>query len=456
MRNELSERIRPFTDQLADDLADLVATRIESVVASTLASIDEAFGVALSALASESQAPGGADMVPAEPIASPKAKRTRAVTPAVKRPVVATSGKMTCKKCGFVGGNARGCGRSHPTQGREIATPAAKRAASDDSEDEPRAPRTRPSRGDELAQELPVIPHATLVAMLYADRANNAVGDTGGTPLRADAGPSLIGHTDEKRELCPIHGWVGRVAFEREQHGLCSGDGAACTHCEGRKVVVSGFCRHCGGSGIEPVEVQNDSGPLTKNQAAQIRWRIRHGQDVPPERRAQLEEYDRARAASRPIAADGVQILSEIDEDGSRHRTRTAPRSFTIARKSLTRAVLADYELEVERAGPAVDESRPKTRGDCEGMDRPCPYVACKHHLFLDVDVETGSIKFNFPDVEPEEMRTSCSLDVADAGPQTLEDVGNLMNITRERARQVETKALHAAKALIVESEDAA
>lgn len=54
----------------------------------------------------------------------------------------------------------------------------------------------------------------------------------------------------------------------------------------------------------------------------------------------------------------------------------------------------------------------------------------------------TGTIKLNFPDLEVWEMAVSCALDIADSGGVRLEDVGALMNITRERARQIEVKAL--------------
>ena len=84
----------------------------------------------------------------------------------------------------------------------------------------------------------------------------------------------------------------------------------------------------------------------------------------------------------------------------------------------------------------------PLTRGECEGGSRPCPCVSCKHHLFLDVSPRTGSIKLNYPDLEPWELSPSCALDVADHGELTLEEVGELMNWSRERARQVEKEAL--------------
>jgi hypothetical protein len=68
--------------------------------------------------------------------------------------------------------------------------------------------------------------------------------------------------------------------------------------------------------------------------------------------------------------------------------------------------------------------------------------VSCQHHLFLDVSARTGAIKLNFPDLEVWDMTETCALDVADRGGTTLEEVGAIMNLTRERIRQVEVKAL--------------
>lgn len=84
---------------------------------------------------------------------------------------------------------------------------------------------------------------------------------------------------------------------------------------------------------------------------------------------------------------------------------------------------------------------RPQTREACQEVERPCPYVGCRYHLYLDV-LPSGSIKFNFPDLEPDELEVSCSLDVADDGDHSLEQVGVYLNLTRERARQLEDKAL--------------
>ena len=39
-----------------------------------------------------------------------------------------------------------------------------------------------------------------------------------------------------------------------------------------------------------------------------------------------------------------------------------------------------------------ADVERPKTRGECENGQRPCPFVSCKWHLYLNVDPLRGSI----------------------------------------------------------------
>lgn len=108
-------------------------------------------------------------------------------------------------------------------------------------------------------------------------------------------------------------------------------------------------------------------------------------------------------------------------------------------------ATFPDYHLtrEERRAGALIvypDVERPKTRGDCEGGDRPCPWISCKWNLYLDV-LPGGSIKLNHPQLEPWELKETCALDVADRQGITLEEVGQLYNITRERVRQVEMQA---------------
>ncbi len=127
-----------------------------------------------------------------------------------------------------------------------------------------------------------------------------------------------------------------------------------------------------------------------------------------------------------------------VTREQRRSRRKRDVRARTISVKRMTKR-----ELEIGRLlYPETDYYKPAARAECEGGERPCPYVSCKHHLFLDVSARTGAIKLNFPDLEVWEMTESCALDVSDRGGTTLEEVGAIMNLTRERIRQVEVKAL--------------
>ena len=91
--------------------------------------------------------------------------------------------------------------------------------------------------------------------------------------------------------------------------------------------------------------------------------------------------------------------------------------------------------------GLPLDHGRPKTRGDCESVERPCIYVGCRFNLYLDVR-RNGNLKMNFPDIDPTEMEESCALDVADRGWHSPLRIAPLMNVTREAVRQIEQAAL--------------
>lgn len=116
--------------------------------------------------------------------------------------------------------------------------------------------------------------------------------------------------------------------------------------------------------------------------------------------------------------------------------------TITYAKKKLYRLEARAGAETMETIDYPADVERPKTRADCAEMPRPCPFVSCVHHLFLDVDHRSGSIRLNFPHLEVWEMEESCSLDVADRGGETLDVIGGLTNRTRERVRQIEMVAL--------------
>ena len=77
-----------------------------------------------------------------------------------------------------------------------------------------------------------------------------------------------------------------------------------------------------------------------------------------------------------------------------------------------------------------VFEGKSLVRGDClaggVNAQRPCPRISCFYHLAVDAG---------------EQGKESCCLDVADRGGATLEEVGEIMGLTRERIRQIEQRA---------------
>ena len=84
---------------------------------------------------------------------------------------------------------------------------------------------------------------------------------------------------------------------------------------------------------------------------------------------------------------------------------------------------------------------RPRTRGECADVPRPCPFVSCRHHLYLDID-RLGRLVLN-TDKEPDEMGRSCSLDVADAGGDlTRQEAGDILGVTSQAIEHIERDAM--------------
>ncbi len=118
-------------------------------------------------------------------------------------------------------------------------------------------------------------------------------------------------------------------------------------------------------------------------------------------------------------------------------RGRVAP--VTIPAKTTIAArieLFASAELDTDLP------QRPRTRAECAGVPRPCPFVSCQFSNFLDVN-DSGGIKLN-KGLDPTEVDPlwSCALDAADRGPHSLEEVASALSLTREGARIIEQRAL--------------
>ncbi len=148
-----------------------------------------------------------------------------------------------------------------------------------------------------------------------------------------------------------------------------------------------------------------------------------------------------SKCAPEPSALEADDLDHDVGVDGGlslEELERQRPK--TMSRREMVREARRR-----ERAGEKmqiVEYNRPVRRSECVNGPRPCLFVACKHHLYLDVNPDTGSIKINFPDKEPWELEATCALDVAQRGGVTLEEVGEMLNLTRERVRQVEVAGL--------------
>jgi len=125
---------------------------------------------------------------------------------------------------------------------------------------------------------------------------------------------------------------------------------------------------------------------------------------------------------------------------------RQPPRSYG-SRRGLSQS-------EIKEGIRLVDDmwyEKPRSRSEC-GADRPCLYVSCRYHLYL--DTKGLQVRLNFPHFEPATMPWSCVLDEVQAFPDgmTLEQIGERMNITRERVRQLEFVILKELRELAVDS----
>jgi hypothetical protein len=82
----------------------------------------------------------------------------------------------------------------------------------------------------------------------------------------------------------------------------------------------------------------------------------------------------------------------------------------------------------------------PKTRDECRGLPRPCPYVGCKHHLWLRLQEEQPGNpqagKQGETTFRPSTMNT-CALDIAEQGGASFDYIGEVFGMDPTRGRQI-------------------
>jgi len=72
------------------------------------------------------------------------------------------------------------------------------------------------------------------------------------------------------------------------------------------------------------------------------------------------------------------------------------------------------------------------TDGPCMARVEPCTRTMCRYHIHSDAR--------KLQITKSVEIETTCSLKLANRGGMTLEEIGSIMGLTRERVRQIETK----------------
>lgn len=142
------------------------------------------------------------------------------------------------------------------------------------------------------------------------------------------------------------------------------------------------------------------------------------------------------------------RLRAQRDADRKRNGRKRLQRPKSLPARVSKGIVEAGALLYPHREHPHPMAGGPTRRSECwskrlgaRGNLQPCPWVSCKHHLYLDV-TEYGTVRLNYPDLEPHQLENSCSLDLAAKGGMTLESVGEVLNVTRERLRQLELGAL--------------
>ena len=113
-----------------------------------------------------------------------------------------------------------------------------------------------------------------------------------------------------------------------------------------------------------------------------------------------MSEPTKLPAAEDTSAPDDV-VPASVDAEAAPDLNEERVRGRTLSRKQMTRELRRQMregavDPEEQELRAELESSRPKLRSECATGPRPCLFVSCKYHLYLDVNPRTGSVKLNF------------------------------------------------------------
>jgi hypothetical protein len=136
-----------------------------------------------------------------------------------------------------------------------------------------------------------------------------------------------------------------------------------------------------------------------------------------------------------------------------------------LVRYKQTAARLADMERRDDAAPIIVPLSDgrtlamvstvPRTRADCP-VERPCQHINCREHLWLiqsqdrqgrRVDGRAPGSTLRLAPWRQTPIAPSCGLDLADAGPMSIDDVGRALGLKSSRVHEHEASGLRKLRA---------
>lgn len=215
------------------------------------------------------------------------------------------------------------------------------------------------------------------------------------------------------------------AAGERRAEALAAANAA-------KRAAAQPICEDC----KAPIEVKR-RGYLPKHCPACTRKR------EAAKMAARRAAKTRLRGFVRYCQHEGCKAVATSDDPSSRRRYCDEHRlthrlAYDNAWKTKKRRLTVLTTLTEEVGG------RPQMRGDCEAGPRPCPWSACRYHLGLDV-VASGYGGATPRLLVNQKVRESCALDVAARGSHTMEEVAEILGVTRQAVEHVERRALERA-----------